>query len=112
MINKISFKVQGSGPEPYDVQFTKISETKLIAYCSCAAGGYGQYCKHRLNILNGDINNIVSNNVNDTKTIQEWLIGTDLESFIFTLRNTELEAENIKKKLAKIKKVVAAAMSK
>ena len=74
----IVFKVQGSAPEPYTTLFNH-SGGKLTANCSCPAGKVGQNCKHRLNILNGIIDGIVSGNESEVQTIMLWLKGSDVE---------------------------------
>ena len=109
-MNEIYFKVQGSAQEPYKVTFVKRSQTNLSAYCTCPAGDNGQYCKHRFRILDGLTTDIVSENLEQVKTIQSWLVGTDVEEALLTMRSIESEAIKIKKALASAKKEVAKAM--
>jgi hypothetical protein len=109
-MQEISFKVQGSAVEPYDVVFIKRSDSNLSAYCSCQAGENGQYCKHRFNILAGIKKGIVSDNIRDVAVVQSWLPGTDIEKAIFKMQELEIEAEKIKKELSVAKKEVAKAM--
>ena len=107
---EISFAVQGSAAVPYRVVFVKRSDNKLSAYCSCPAGGNGQYCKHRFNILDGQAKGIVSDNLNDVMVVQSWLTATDVEKALVKMRKLEAEAEKIKKALSAAKKDVAQAM--
>ncbi|WP_201068554.1 MULTISPECIES: SWIM zinc finger family protein [Thiorhodovibrio] len=107
---KILFEVQGSASEPYDVNFVKRTDSNLSAYCSCPAGENGQYCKHRFNILDGIRKGIVSNNLDDVKIVQSWLVGTDLEEALSKMRKLEIEAARIKKELSTAKKDVSKAM--
>ncbi len=109
-MQKISFEVQGSASEPYDVVFVKRSDTNLSAYCSCPAWENGQYCKHRFNILDGITKGFVSNNLNDVKIVQSWLAATDVEEALIKMRKLEAEAAKIKKELSVAKKEVAKAM--
>jgi uncharacterized Zn finger protein len=109
-MQEISFEVQGSAAEPYNVVFVKQSDNNLSAYCSCPAGKNGQYCKHRFNILNGITKGIVNNNFDDVKIVQSWLTGTDVEKALINMRELEAEAEKIKKELSIAKKEVAKAM--
>lgn len=109
-MNEIHFKVQGSAQEPYKVTFVKRSQTNLSAYCTCPAGDNGQYCKHRFRILDGFTTDIVSENIEQVKTIQSWLVGTDVEEALLTMRAIDSEAIKIKKALASAKKEVAKAM--
>ena len=61
MNNRITFLVQGSSDEPYEVDFYK-EDDKLKAFCTCMAGENRTHCKHRLSILAGSEKHIVSGN--------------------------------------------------
>jgi uncharacterized Zn finger protein len=102
----ITFKVQGSAPEPYITIF-KRSGAKLTAHCSCPAGEVGQYCKHRLNILHGIIDGIVSGNKSEVQTIMLWLKGTDVELALKQVREAEEKLDEAKKQLNGFKKKLA-----
>lgn len=109
-MQEISFKVQGSAIEPYQIIFVKRSEMNLSAYCSCPAGKHGQYCKHRFNILDGLTKGIVSKNLGDVQIVQSWLIGTDVESALIKMRELDAKAKKINKALSAAKKDLARAM--
>ena len=68
-MSTVSFHVQGSAEEPYNVTFQKRSDTNLSAYCTCPAGKNGQYCKHRINIMAGSTTGIVSGNQQDVEEV-------------------------------------------
>lgn len=110
-MQEISFKVQGSALDPYDVVFKKQADAKLSAFCSCQAGKNGKSCKHRFNILKGIKEGIVSDNLEDVELVQSWLHGTNLEQAINKMRKLESEEEKIKKELEDTKKVVANEMN-
>jgi hypothetical protein len=105
----IIFKVQGSAPEPYTTTF-KRSGNNLTAHCSCPAGEIGQYCKHRLNILNGIIDGIVSSNVPEVQTVMLWLKGTDVEQALKQVCEAEGKLEEAKRQLNGLKKKLARAL--
>jgi hypothetical protein len=109
-MEELHFRVQGSGSEPYRVTFIRASDTELLAYCSCPAGENGQYCKHRLNLLQGLTNGIVSGNDSDVALVQSWLSGTTLEGSIARMRELEASVERLKRELSSTKKEVARAM--
>lgn len=109
-MQEISFKVQGSATEPYDLSFVRRSTTNLSAYCSCPAGENGQHCKHRINIFSGITSGIVSNNLEDVKTVQAWFYGTDVEVALDKVRKLEAEELAIKKALRSAKKELALTM--
>ena len=109
-MEQIIFEVQGSEAEPYRVTFTRRSESNFSAYCTCAAGSNGQYCKHRFSILGGLVDGVVSANIQDISTIQSWLPGTDVHTALLRVAELEERAAQIKKELTAAKKAVAAAM--
>lgn len=109
-MEEIAFNIQGSAPEPYRVVFIRRSQTNLSAYCSCPAGESGQYCKHRIAILDGVQNGLVSSNAEGIKIVQSWLRGTDIEKALLKMRSLEKEAERIKRELSSAKYDLAKAM--
>lgn len=105
----LTFKVQGSEPEPYTTTF-KRNGTNLTAHCTCRAGEVGQYCKHRLNIVQGITKGIVSGNEADVSTVVSWLSGTDVEKALQQVREAEKRFEQAKKELDGFKKELARAL--
>lgn len=65
------------------------------------------YCKHRIRILHGLIEAIVSDNTNDVITVAGWLAGTDVETALQTVTSLENEAARIKNALSAAKRVLA-----
>jgi len=108
-MKEISFLVQGSSPEPYKVKFRK-SETSFTAHCSCPAGRKGTHCKHRIGILMGQTDRIVSKNISEVATVEVWLHGTHIESAIQALTSAEQEYALAKKALLKAKKNLSNAL--
>jgi hypothetical protein len=105
----IHFLVQGSVDEPYEVTFQKAGNN-LSAYCTCAAGQNGQYCKHRFQILEGSTEEIVSGNIGQVPTVVAWLAGTDVAEAMVALAAAEREFGRAKKAVTNAKKNLAAAM--
>jgi len=108
--NERSFFVQGSSENPYMVIFVKRSDDNLSAYCSCPAGENGTYCKHRFNILDGNTENIVSDNLHDVETIQKWYSNSDIKIARDKVIELNREVQKMKRVLAKAKKEVSKAM--
>jgi len=106
---EIVFLVQGSSPEPYKVRFIK-SDQSFAAFCTCPAGQKGMHCKHRINILAGSIDAIVSDNTKEVATIKEWQIGTPIEEAIKSLTFIENEYLSAKRALTKAKKNLSKAL--
>jgi hypothetical protein len=101
-----TFLVSGSSSSPYQVEFVK-DRGVLKAYCNCLAGSHGSHCKHRINILTGDSNGIVSDVDNKFGLIADWLIGTGLESALEELLSAQNENPQDKTRLTKAKKLIA-----
>ncbi len=109
-MNELKFLVKGSAPEPYEVTFIKDGES-LTALCSCPAGQHGNFCKHRISILDGKPVGIASDNAGDAPKIVDWLQGTDVAAALAELRATEKMPAFSKEELAAAKKKLARAMN-
>ena len=109
-MDSVTFLVQGSQPEPYTVTFANSGNSNLTAHCSCPAGRVQQHCKHRHNILLGDVSDIVSNNVEMTGLVYEWFRGSDVEAAMHEIDLVEAEMAALKRKLANAKKRFAEAL--
>jgi len=109
-LNELSFLVKGSAADPYEVTFIKDGDS-LTALCTCPAGQFGNFCKHRITILDGDGKAIVSDNANRVPTIVEWLQGTDVAAALIEFRNLEKTGGGSKNELAAAKKKLARAMN-
>ena len=93
--SEMTFQVKGSSTAPYEVTFIKDGES-LTAICTCPAGQYGNFCKHRIAILDGDDRAIVSANADKVPTIGAWLEGTDVASALNEYREIENSADTPK----------------
>lgn len=107
-MEEICFLVQGSAEEPYKVTFRK-KGNNLSAYCTCPAGENGQHCKHRINILCGITDGIVSENEAKVKIVTLWLPGTDVEVALNAVIDAEKKYERAKQGLSAAKKRLARA---
>jgi hypothetical protein len=102
-MEKIEFKVQGREDEPYTVTINKVG-SNLSAECTCAAGTYGSFCKHRVNIIKGNKDGIVSTNLSELPIVKKWFTGTIIEKNILEIEKTEAEIETLNKKVKGLKK--------
>lgn len=101
------FYVQGSAKESYRVAFWKEENSKDIhSGCGCPAGRKMMYCKHRFQLIEGDLTNLdteKSENYQENLTeLYNWLQDSDIGDFFteFTMAKT---GEKIKKMLNKFK---------
>jgi len=102
---ELVFLVKGSSPEPYEITIIK-DDAGLTALCTCPAGTYGNFCKHRIAILEGKAGGITSDNAQEVATAVEWLPGTDVEEALLALRSAETAKDkdaifDAKRKLAR-----------
>ncbi|MGI9270814.1 MAG: SWIM zinc finger family protein [Woeseiaceae bacterium] len=107
-MQQLDFLVKGSSAEPYEITFIKDGDS-LTAICTCPAGTYGNFCKHRIAILDGDSKAVSSDNADKVATVVEWLPGTDVAEALAQLRAAE--SEGLKDAVAKSKKKLARAMN-
>ena len=109
-MEELVFLVKGSSADPYEVTFIK-DGASLTAICTCPAGTYGNYCKHRISILDGNAKAISSANSDQVSTVVGWLPGTDVEQALSELREAEKIAGPEKKALNEAKRKLARAMN-
>lgn len=105
-MDEVVFQIQGSSDEPYSVVVSRSEKGQLTAQCSCPAGEFNRFCKHRRQILDGEAAVIISDNVNDIEVIKSWLPNTEVELVLKQLAELETEQARIKKELTKTKKAL------
>ena len=104
------FHVKGSSADPYEVTFIKDGDS-LTAICTCPAGTYGNFCKHRISILDGNSKGISSDNADEAATVVGWLAGTDVAAALTELRQVEKDKDPDKTALNAAKRKLARAMN-
>jgi hypothetical protein len=108
-MEQLSFLVQGSSTIPYRVVFTRRGG-RISAKCSCPAGLKGQICKHRMSILSGSRQNVVSDNLNEIPAVISWLPGSDIEQAWSEVQRLEDDLNHLKIRLATAKKKLLKSM--
>jgi len=109
-MEELTFLVKGSSKDPYEVIFIK-DGSSLTAICNCPAGTYGNFCKHRINILDGKTAAITSDNADQVSAVVDWLPGTDVASALDELRAIEKDKDADKSALSDAKRKLARAMN-
>ena len=107
-MEQLTLHVKGSSADPYELTFIKDGDS-LTALCTCPAGNFGNFCKHRIAILDGDAAAVIDNDGDKVSKVTEWLVGTDVESALAKVR--EAAASNSKTELADAKRKLARAMN-
>ena len=110
-MEEITFKVKGSAADDYEVIFIK-DDDSLTAVCDCPAGTFGNLCKHRVAIIDGNDAAITSDNKDKVPMIAKWLQGTDVEVALFELRSAEMHKDTPKDEIKALKRDLARAMNK
>ena len=106
----IVFLVQGSSPEPYKLLFRR-GAANLTARCNCQAGISGMACKHRIRILHGDPEGVVSPNVDQVPLVASWLSGSDVEIVLNELQAAVARLEQAKLEVSAFKKALARSLA-
>ena len=109
-MEELTFLVKGSSKDPYEVIFIKDGDS-LTAICNCPAGTYGNFCKHRISIIDGNAKAIVSDNAEQATKVIDWLAGTDVEAALSEVRAAEKANDPEKTLLNAAKRKLARAMN-
>lgn len=109
-MEQLDFQVKGSSTDPYELTFIKDGDS-LTAICTCPAGTYGNLCKHRVAIIDGDAKAVVSDNADKVPIVAEWLAGTDVEAALVEMRGLDKKSDDFKDALAMAKVKLARAMN-
>lgn len=112
-MNKLLFQVQGSQPQPYLVEVTRLTNNEVAIYCDCPAGVSGTHCKHRVSILLGDVSTLKWDAKTDKnlQILKEWLPSTKLEQALADMLHTEKRLEDLKVEFKNQKRKLARIMS-
>lgn len=108
-MERVEFLVEGSQGDRYTLVF-EIKGANANAFCSCPAGLNGQFCKHRIGIMDGEVSHLLSGNTADIMRLKTLLGGTDLETAYSRFLEAEATYLSAKKELDAAKKVLARAM--
>jgi uncharacterized Zn finger protein len=109
-VEELTILVKGSSADPYKLIFIKDGES-LTALCDCPAGSFGNVCKHRVAILDGDADAVLEEDAAKVAKVVEWLAGTDVEKALADMRAAESDTEASKPARAAAKKTLARAMN-
>ena len=99
------FYVKGSGKKPYRVAFWKEENSRDIhSGCGCPAGRRMQYCKHRFQLIEGDLTNLDDSTENAKEKLEilyNWLEDSDIGDFFeeFIMAKTGEKIQNLANKV-------------
>lgn len=101
-----TFRIQGSQEEPYEVAIS-LSEEALKITCTCKAGSVGQFCKHKMSVLNGDTSALAERGKDDIQGIPKLVYNTEAINVIKKIEDAEKDIEALKKSQTLLKKYLA-----
>ena len=106
---KIVLKAKSSNKgESYNVEFL-LSDDKLSVFCDCPAGRWGKFCKHKWQLLHGDVKMLFDEaQIEELKTIERLAQERNIDG----LYETIAELENANKRLSKTQKKEKAIVNK
>lgn len=107
-VEELTIRVKGSSADPYETRFIK-DASSLTALCTCPAGSFGNFCKHRIAILDGDASAVLEDDASKVATVVAWMDGTDVGAALAELR--EAESDKDKDAIATAKRKLARAMN-
>ena len=93
----IEFHVRGSGADPYQVIFTARPEG-VYATCTCKAGIFGEWCKHRQAILDGKLDLAVDASPESAAIVRDWFGGSPLDRLLRMRIGIDAEIRALKKR--------------
>lgn len=75
MSDELRFSVMSEKDDIYEVSISRATDNSanLQANCTCGSAQHGEFCVHRFEILEGDISNMVSENLDDIQTLRSWI---------------------------------------
>ena len=90
-MKKIRILAKSSGSEPYNVDFI-LEDGKMKVFCNCQAGTFRDWCKHKYELLVGDVKRLYDpEQIKELKQVQEWVSTTGYQGMIEKYNNAEYE---------------------
>jgi uncharacterized Zn finger protein len=117
---KITFLVKsGSRSAPYSVYFT-LENDRMYISCSCPAGRFGKFCKHRIALIQGNSDILYDDSQDeDLYQICDWIQKSEFLDLIFErskfkteLREAQARLDEVKRKMRPVEKKMAQVMKK
>ncbi|MBF0400740.1 MAG: SWIM zinc finger family protein [Magnetococcales bacterium] len=95
-MKEIKFIAQASRDEPAFMVTIVKEESNLTARCTCPEGGVGHICRHRLSILSGDDQMVISDNAAELRVVEAWVVWSDIGILIARLAQAQWRLQQVK----------------
>lgn len=105
----MEFAIEGSQGDEYRIAF-EIGGGRATAFCTCQAGSNRLCCRHRTELMDGEMTNLVSGNAADVVRLKTLLRDTDLAAAYDWVQQAEATATAAKQELEAAKKAMAKVM--
>lgn len=111
MLKPITLNIEGSEGASYVVEFFREGDS-LQTTCTCPAGVRKTYCKHRIDLLAGDLARVRgTTEPNLVQEISVMLKGTAVELALQAVESAEIEAKAANDKVKRAKLVLGRVMN-
>lgn len=101
------FQYVSPAPTPYEVVVVHENDVVTLT-CTCDAGLQGDLCKHRLNLLAGSREGILSDNAAEAKRIPTLVEQSNLAGLLREWQDAQKQAALAEQRANEIKKRIAA----
>lgn len=99
------FVVKG-GSGDYQIEL-EIRGKNVSMWCTCKAGSFGQYCKHRFALLGGDDRTVIQGDKSFVATLPDLIRGSDVALAMEEVAAAEKVVANARKRLSAYKRKLA-----
>lgn len=106
-MDPLTFHVQGSDPLPYTLVARRDGSTFRMT-CTCRAGIFGSWCKHRAALLAGDHSKATCDQPDAVTTLQAMLADSDAAAIAREIHSALVDLEAAQKRVDALKKQFAA----
>lgn len=102
---KTEFEVMsGDGITVYVVSF-ELDSGKLYVYCNCQAGSFGKWCKHKTQLVLGDLSGLRNSaQSSDMPEVLEWVKDSKIAQLVSEMRVAEDEMKKAKARMDRARK--------
>jgi uncharacterized Zn finger protein len=108
----LEVEVAGSTGNTYEVRFWREGE-RLHTSCSCEAGRKGMHCKHRLSLMEGAVDGLLTGDGAFVRSeIAEMLKGSDVAVVLAELIAAEKDLQSAQRTHRDVKKKLDRVMNK
>jgi hypothetical protein len=97
-MKEIRLKAKSSSGGAYDVIFQNKGGL-LVVFCSCKAGIYGNLCKHKTRLLNGDESMLYNrDDASALREVREWVTRSPYANLLTEYDSRKKQIEDAKRK--------------